>query len=177
MPVVNPTTIEVLDEGISQGRVIGVDFTGAGVTATVSGFRATVDIPSSSGPILVVNIFQADLGPPAWQGRFTLVDAAITPFTKLLVWQSPGPYNNKGSLADEAVMQPVKITSVEPGTGDAIVNWETPPMLTYSKMPTGEPLITASSVNPKDIYNRVFGPALRIGKVQGFVAFNYMVMS
>ena len=49
MPITNPTRIEVLDEGSTQGLVSRVDFTGAGVAATVSGSLATVNIAGGAG--------------------------------------------------------------------------------------------------------------------------------
>lgn len=51
MPVKPANNVEVLDEGASQGFVRQVDFTGAGVTATVSGSLATVNVPSVSVPV------------------------------------------------------------------------------------------------------------------------------
>ena len=48
MSVFNPTLIEILDESVSQGRVLAVDFTGAGVTSSVSGTTATVIITSGA---------------------------------------------------------------------------------------------------------------------------------
>lgn len=41
--VINPPRIEILDEGVSQGRVTRVDFTGSGIAATVVGELATVN--------------------------------------------------------------------------------------------------------------------------------------
>ncbi len=43
MPVINPPRIEILDEGVSQGRVTRIDFTGSGIAASVSGESATVN--------------------------------------------------------------------------------------------------------------------------------------
>lgn len=45
----NPDAIEIRDEGATQGRARVVDFTGAGVTATVSGQIATVTIAGGGG--------------------------------------------------------------------------------------------------------------------------------
>src|SRR5262249_30694313 len=49
MPVRNPTITEVRDEGTTQGQVTAFDFTGSGVTASVSGNLATVNIPAGAG--------------------------------------------------------------------------------------------------------------------------------
>lgn len=49
MPLTNPNTVEILDEGISQGNVSRVDFTGAGIAATVVGDTATVTAGGGGG--------------------------------------------------------------------------------------------------------------------------------
>ena len=48
-------SITVKDEGSVQGRVWQVDFTGSGVSATVSGGVATISIAGSSFPLLAPN--------------------------------------------------------------------------------------------------------------------------
>lgn len=47
--VSTPARIQILDEGVSQGNVRSVDFTGAGVTASVSGSAGTVNISGGGG--------------------------------------------------------------------------------------------------------------------------------
>lgn len=49
MGVTNPTRIEVLDDGSTQGLVSRVDFTGAGVAASVVGPLATINIAGGAG--------------------------------------------------------------------------------------------------------------------------------
>lgn len=44
MPIQSANNIELLDEGVSQGRVRAINCTGAGVTATVTGSTATINI-------------------------------------------------------------------------------------------------------------------------------------
>jgi hypothetical protein len=44
MPIEPANNVEILDEGVSQGRVRALDFTGTGVTASVSGSVATVAV-------------------------------------------------------------------------------------------------------------------------------------
>jgi hypothetical protein len=41
--------IELLDDGVSQGRVRRIDVTGAGATTTVSGDTGTINIPGGGG--------------------------------------------------------------------------------------------------------------------------------
>lgn len=44
-----PQRVTVLDEGTERGQVSELNFTGTGVTATVSGVRATVDVSGGGG--------------------------------------------------------------------------------------------------------------------------------
>ena len=46
MSVTNPTLIDIQDEGVSQGQVTRLNFTGTGVAASVSGFTGTVNVTS-----------------------------------------------------------------------------------------------------------------------------------
>jgi len=59
MSVTNPSLIDIRDEGVSQGRVTALDFTGAGVAASVAGFVGTVNVPGGSGSALS-NIVSSD---------------------------------------------------------------------------------------------------------------------
>jgi len=109
---------------------------------------------------------EVDLGSVAiFRGKFTITDAAITAAKKVLCWQAPGPYTGKGTLADEAEMQPVSVIAVEPLSGTATVRWQTPPMITTTgfKNNTG-------AASPQE-------QARRIGVVRGNVKFTYMVLA
>ena len=50
MSVKPANNVEVRDEGASQGFVRALDFTGTGVTATVSGSTATIAVSGGGGP-------------------------------------------------------------------------------------------------------------------------------
>jgi Repeat of unknown function (DUF5907) len=119
---------------------------------------------------------ETDFGSTAqFTGKFTITDAAITGTSKVLCWQAPGPYTGKGTRADEAELQPVLVMSVEPGTGSAVVKWQTPPMIIMQpspKMGGG----TATSI-PKDPQAVTSAQASRRGKARGNVKFSYMVLS
>lgn len=109
---------------------------------------------------------------PKYEGRFTITDAAISATSKVLCWQAPGPYTGKGTLADEAQMFPVQVIAVNPGTGSAVVYWQTPPIYAVSpRLPESPKLNTRSVLETR-------GQSLRrIGKVRGNVKFSYMVMA
>jgi collagen triple helix repeat protein len=64
------------------------------------------------------------VGSERWSGRFTVVDAAITASSKVMIHQAPGPYTGKGTRADEAEMDPLWCVA-EPGSGQATVYWRT----------------------------------------------------
>jgi hypothetical protein len=176
MPYYLPHVV-VKDEGTQQGIANTLNFTGAGVSATVSGSTATVNI-AGGGSLTVTNI-EVDLGAPSFAGRFIITDAGITALSVLLVWQAPGPYTGKGNNADEAAMAPVQIIAAIPDVGAAVIHWQTPPMivavpLRANGLSGGANTSTAlslSSLGPNDIVeNR------RVGLVNGNVKFNYVIL-
>ena len=123
---------------------------------------------------LVATTVEVDVGTPCWQGRFTITDSDIAATSVVLVWQAPGPYTGKGTLADEAAMQPVNVVSVQPGSGSAVVRWETPPMLAMVPGVPGNRLRNLTSVN-NDLYRTPTYTPTRIGKVRGNIKFSYVV--
>lgn len=57
-------------------------------------------------------------------GKFTLTDAGIIPSSQIHMWQAPGPYTGKGTLADEPAFAPIDVLTVVPATGTAVVYWQ-----------------------------------------------------
>lgn len=122
---------------------------------------------------------EVNLGATAqWQGRFTITDAGISGTSKVLCWQAPGPYTGKGTRADEAEMQPVMITAVNPASGTATAYWQTPPLISSitRQQAGGQP---ASTLVPgmKDPSGLAGTTNQRLGKVRGNVKFTYLVFS
>jgi len=76
VPITNPSRVEVQDEGATQGLVDQLDFAGAGVTATVSGRKATVTIPGGAGS----DPFQGSYAP----GSFTIATGKYVVMSKRL---------------------------------------------------------------------------------------------
>jgi len=114
---------------------------------------------------------------PVWRGKFTITDAAISATSKVQCWQAPGPYTGKGTLADEAEMQPVQVISVAPATGTAVVYWQTPPMVALKNTLQDGRISGAGATFDRLInqrYPEVFTPT-RINKVRGNVKFTYSV--
>jgi hypothetical protein len=110
-----------------------------------------------------------------FQGRFTITDAAISATSKVLCWQAPGPYTGKGTRADEATMQPVQVISVEPASGTAVVQWQTPPSYTQQVvLPDGKRFATSAVGNEQMMFPTLI--PRRVGRVRGNVKFSYLVL-
>jgi hypothetical protein len=108
-------------------------------------------------------------------GKFTITDAAIGATSKVLCWQAPGPYTGKGTLADEATMQPVSVVAVAPAAGSAVVHWQTPPGFTMRNV--GDEGRRNLNVSPNEEQGRYKLVPQRVGMVRGNVKFSYMVLA
>jgi len=172
MPIRNPSLIETLDEGVSQGFITKLDFTGAGVTASVSSFQATVNIPGGAGASWI--LVEANLGNAAWRGRFTVVDASVNPTSNIIIQQAPGPYTGKGTLADEAEMDPLWCVAV-PGSGQFTVHWRTFTMMgvNFSDIRGTQPVSAANTQHGKPFLASL--QSVILGRVKGNVKFLYTV--
>jgi hypothetical protein len=118
------STIE--DEGVALTQRTTIDFVGSGVTASDVGGETRVTI-SGGGGGATATVVEVDLGStPTFAGKFTITDAAITTTSNVLVWQSHGPYTGKGTQSDEGTMDMIHCLAI-PGSGSAVVHWETAP--------------------------------------------------
>jgi len=139
--------------------------------------------PAGSGGGSATTV-EVDLGStPTWRGKFTIIDALISSTSKVNTWQAPGPYTGKGTRADEAEMDPLWCVT-EPGTGQAIVYWQSLPMLTpilyglsggnggKSDAPGGTLIGGIGRLTSFDIVG-----IRRLGKIKGNVKFSYQVLS
>jgi hypothetical protein len=119
--------------------------------------------------------FEQNLGATAaCSGKFTLTDAAIAATSKVLCWQAPGPYTGKGTLADEAAMQPVKVVAVVPATGSAVIHWETDFIVGVREVPaSGSRNIATTIANLLPTMFEMF----RLGKVRGNIKFSYVIFA
>jgi hypothetical protein len=122
---------------------------------------------------------EVNLGTPKFTGKFTITDASISATSKVQCWQAPGPYTGKGTLADEAMMQPVQVIAVAPATGSAVVYWQTPPYVAMSQQLSNGKFGAAGATFDRLMNQRtpaVFTPT-RIGKVRGNVKFTYTILT
>lgn len=159
----NGTTLTV--DAIADGEFlkrVGTTIVGATPSGAVSATTVETDIGSTL----------------KFNGKFTITDAAISGTSKVLCWQAPGPYTNKGTRADEAEMQPVQVIAVEPGSGSAVVKWQTPPIFTTDFLSDRPAPNFGNGTAANSGTNRDYRPTTRrIGGVRGNVKFTYMVLS
>jgi len=125
---------------------------------------------------------ELDLGSTAKpRGRVTITDAAITGTSKVLAWQAPGPYTGKGTRADEAELQPVRVVAINPAAGSATLYWESAEGFTYdpterNMQGAGGAALGADTL-VKDPAGARAGVRRVLGRARGNVKFTYMVFS
>lgn len=141
----------------------------AGAAGTSGGGGSATTVEVNLGSALV------------FEGKATITDATITPSSKVLGWQAPGPYTGKGTRADEAIIAPIEVVAVAPAAGSAILHWRA----TGSYVPqtvtanggadtlTGVPLDNVENLRAR----AAEGPANRRGRVRGNVKFSYVVFA
>jgi hypothetical protein len=172
MPVRNPSLVNVQDESVSQGQVTDFNFTGAGVTASVVGTVATINIAGGAGA--GVTTVEVNLGSVNWRGKFTVVDATVSGTSKINIWQAPGPYTGKGTRADEAEMDYIKAIA-SPGTGQFDVFWRSVEgyATDYNDIRGLQPVGSANTQHGQPFYLALTHKVL--GRVKGNIKFNYTV--
>lgn len=77
----NPDTVEVKDEGTTQGRARVFDFVGGGVTASVSGQTATISVSGGGGGSLSEASIAFTDGDTC--RRVTITDAGVSASSKI----------------------------------------------------------------------------------------------
>lgn len=164
----------VAEVAVTDGNLVMYDGT-EGTSVADSGI-ASADVAAllaaPPGSVSATTV-EVDLGStPVFAGSFTITDAAITSTSKVLCWQAPGPYTDKGAGTDAAAMETVQVIAVEPGTGSALVRWQTPPIVTI------RPFGAQGKRNTMGLSSvLVPGNALRVNRVWKKIKFSYMVLS
>jgi hypothetical protein len=164
----------VIDGGVTMGMLAQSGATSGQVIA----WNGTAWAPATAGGASATTV-EVDLGSTAkTSGRFTITNASISASSKVIVWQASGPYTGKGTLADEAAMQPVNIVAVQSGSGSCIVWWETPPMTaTVPIVANGRRDAPSTAAGSDPRYPNVAYTTQRIGRIRGNVKFSYMILS
>lgn len=178
MTIAKGSRVTVQDEGVTQGVVGTLNFTGAGVVASVSGNTASVNVTGGGGGSFALTSVMVNMGTtPVWRGRFVITDAAISTASLVLIFQAPGPYTGKGTRADEAEMQAI-LAWAEPSIGQATVRWQTVEE-TRTNMMSASPAVTSTGVTTDSAELRRTYEARfvtkRVGKVRGNIRFFYMI--
>lgn len=107
--------IQYQDEGVNKGvagALTTVNFVGAGVTASDSGTVLTVTIPGGGGGSVAFTQITANVPTPAFEYTVNVVDAAVSPTSKILL----GWANAAQADANHPGMGQVGWNAV-PGTG------------------------------------------------------------
>lgn len=110
MPVSNPTFCEIRDEGISQGVSRIFDFTGGGVSVSIAGGVATVNVPSPAGGTSWT-AFTQDLGAARRSGTFDITGLSGLTAEKVVdIRQTAAKITSKGDARDEPEMDQIEVT-------------------------------------------------------------------
>lgn len=163
--------------GSGSGDVVGP---GSAVSGNLAVFDGTTGkLIADGGPVptgATATEIEQDLGATAaTAGRFSFADAAVSATSKIIMWQAPGPYTGKGTLADEAEMQPVLVSSAVPGSGTVTVLWRTPEIVVSRSVVANGGGFRATSDTTRMLDGTT--DVVRLGKVRGNVKFQYMVLS
>jgi len=117
MPLTRRTVIQ--DEGVQQGAVNTVNYSGAGVTVAVTGGVATVTIPGGGVGTVTITEVEVDVGTiPVYETHATVVDASVTGTSKIIVTQSGAAPT--GRQADENEMDGITANAT-PGAGSFVL--------------------------------------------------------
>lgn len=163
--------------GSGTGDVVGPASAVSGNIAVFDG--TTGKLIADGGPVpagSTATEIEQDLGAdPVSSGRFSFSDATISATSKVIMWQAPGPYTGKGTLADEAEMQPILVSAVVPAAGSATVLWRTPEIAVVVESPANGGTTRGTTDTLRQQATNVV--VRRLGKTRGNVKFHYMVLS
>jgi len=168
--------------GGSSSVIPGMDGSDGEDAFVIPGPQGIQGIPGGGGGGSATTV-EVAMGTLATRGKFTITNASITAVSNVLCWQAPGPYTGKGTRADEAEMAPVRVLSVEPAAGSAVVKWESKTHVAVSpqafdfKSGNGGRAGSLIAVVSNVIDNFKTNLQARvIGKVSGNIKFSYMIL-
>lgn len=127
MGVVNPTFCEIRDEGASQGVARILDFTGTGVTASISGGVATINVPGGGGSPTPWSAFTKDLGTASRSGTFDITGlSGLTSNKPVDIIQTAAAIASKGDARDEPEMDLIRLTGYVVDSATIRAFWHAP---------------------------------------------------
>ena len=107
-------TIELKDEGTSQGNIKKIDCTGTGITCTRTGVTGTLNVTGGGGGGTWTTV-EIDFGVAArFVAKTTVTDASVTGTSKIIVVQAGTAAT--GRQADENEMDAITCSGI-PATG------------------------------------------------------------
>lgn len=111
---------------------------------------------------------------PAFSGKFTVIDAAVSSTSKIHVWQRFDALTNKGTRADENEMDLIDCNAVA-GSGQFTVYWQTKTLTAVSKVVADGNTVRSSISALTPYQDASILKVSRIGKVKGNFKFNYII--
>jgi hypothetical protein len=105
--------VQVLDEGVLKGFAGTIDFVGSGVVAAVTGNIATVTVTSGGGGGTATQVTVTVPYASTRVSGLTVVDAGVSPTSKIMLSMAPGPDTN--TTTDDDI--DMYIMHAIPGTG------------------------------------------------------------
>lgn len=108
--ITNPSLIEILDEGVVKGFVTKLNFTGAGVVASVVGTTGTVNASGGGGGgASATRVVGVAAFPAKRSQRINIIDAALTGTEKILAWISGivDGQSDSGDMVDVFAMRAI----------------------------------------------------------------------
>jgi len=131
-------------------------------------------IGGGGGSFSITSIEQNLGSTPAFSGKFTVIDAAVSSTSKIHVWQRFDALTNKGTRADENEMDLIDCNAVA-GSGQFTVYWQTKTLTAVSKVVADGNTVRSSISALTPYQDASILKVSRIGKVKGNFKFNYII--
>lgn len=174
------TSVTSISASVITSGTIATARLGSGTANSSTFLRGDQTWAPAGGSGASATTIEVDLGTPKYEGRFTITDAGISPTSKIMCWQAPGPYTGKGTRADEAAMQQVEVIAVEPASGTATVYWQTPQMIASRQEPSESPVRDGQTAAAFPQMTKLIPTPdipTRLGRIRGNVKFSYVIFA
>lgn len=123
MPIKPANTLQIKDEGVSQGFIRALDFVGASIAVTVSGTTGTITA-SAAGGTSAWTKFTQSVGVARRSGTFDITGlSGLTTDNVIEVVQTSDAVASKGNARDEPEMDQIVVTAFALGTTSFRATW------------------------------------------------------